>query len=187
MLSVAVAAAAIATPAMAQDDSHELKGGARVEARVGFDHVVFSVDGASEGRSGLAYGGEAGYDLNVSNFVIGGYAGIEGSTTKECEDGVCISAGRNITAGVRAGGVVGRGLLYVKGGYSNGRINVSFDGDSDGQAFDGFHVGGGYEVNLSRHTYAKAEYVFTKYSTPSEFDGLDIQRHQALVGFGYRF
>ncbi|MGH6613797.1 MULTISPECIES: outer membrane beta-barrel protein [Sphingomonas] len=185
-LLASVAMLAVATPAMAQDATEEFKGGARVEARVGVDHVRLSFDGDSVGRTGFDYGVEAGYDAALSGFVVGAYAGIEGSTTKACELGTCLKAGRNITAGVRVGGVVGKGLLYAKGGYSNGRLSIE-DTDLAGNA-DGFHLGVGYEVNVSANTYVKAEYVYTNYSVGDiAGDDLDLQRHQGLIGVGFRF
>jgi len=199
-LFASVAALVIATPAIAQEAPSEFKGGARVEARVGIDDVVLKAAGDSESKVGFAYGGEVGYDYATkSGFVIGAYAGIEGATTKDCAvtgtQSACIKAGRNITAGVRAGGVVAGGLLYAKGGYSNGRLNLTYKNTaapatnfSDGGNADGWHLGAGYEFTISEHTYAKLEYVYTHYSV-DDTSGLDfrLQRHQGVVGFGYRF
>ena len=201
LLFASVAALVIATPAMAQDDSSGFKGGARVEVRVGADDVVLKSGGGSDSKLGLAYGTELGYDYATkSGFVIGAYAGIEGATTKDCgtvsvTQTACIKAGRNITVGVRAGGVVAGGLLYAKGGYTNGRVtasvidtavpanNVSASGNADG-----WHLGAGYEFTISEHAYAKLEYVYTHYSVDSTLGStIGLQRHQGMAGFGYRF
>jgi len=201
-LFASVAALVIATPAMAQDQGPEFKGGARVEARIGLDDVVVRVEDESGSKAGFSYGGEIGYDyVTTSGFVLGAYAGIDGSTTKECtevfgKDEACLKAGRNITAGVRAGGVVRSGLLYLKGGYSNGRATVAYrDTVTPANNFklsdnaDGWHIGAGYELPISANTYAKIEYVFTKYSINDDDFNIDasLKRHQGLVGFGYRF
>lgn len=203
-LFASVAALVIATPAMAQDEAAapEFKGGARVEARIGIDDVVVSLDDESGSKVGFSYGGEVGYDyVTNSGFVIGAYAGIDGSTTKECtevfgNDEACLKAGRNITAGVRAGGVVRSGLLYLKGGYSNGRATVAYRDNaapanniSESGNLDGWHIGAGYELPISANTYAKIEYVFTNYSIDDGDFGVDadLQRHQGLIGFGFRF
>jgi outer membrane immunogenic protein len=186
-LLASVAMFAAATPAMAQEATEAFPGGARIEARAVLDHVKFSVDDlGSVSRTGFGYGVEAGYDGTFSGVVVGAYAGIEGSTTKLCDSGDCVKSGRNITVGVRAGGVVGKGLLYVKGGYSNGRLTVE---DTDlGANADGFHLGAGYEVNVSANTYVKAEYVYTKYSVGDTLGSdVDLQRHQGVVGVGFRF
>ena len=200
LLLASVAALVIATPAMAQDDSSGFKGGARIEARVGVDDVVLKSGGASDSKVGLAYGTELGYDYATkSGFVIGAYAGIEGATTKDCAvsgtQTACIKAGRNITVGVRAGGIVAGGLLYAKGGYTNGRVTATFtdtavpanNASASGNA-DGWHLGAGYEFTISEHTYAKVEYLYTDYSVDNTLGStVGLQRHQGLVGFGYRF
>ena len=200
-LFASVAALVIATPAMAQDNSSSFKGGARIEARAGVDDVVLKDSGGSESKVGFVYGTELGYDYATkSGFVIGAYAGIEGATTKDCgalsaTQSVCVKAGRNITVGARAGGVVAGGLLYAKGGYTNGRVTVSVidtavsanNVSASGNA-DGWHLGAGYEMTISAHTYAKIEYVYTHYSAENSLGtGVSLQRHQGLVGFGYRF
>ncbi len=181
-----VAMLAVATPAMAQDTTEGFKGGARIEARGALDHVRVSVDGDGEGKSGFGYGVEAGYDAALSSIVVGAYVGIEGSTTKECisdsfAEG-CVKAGRNFTAGVRVGGTVGKGLLYAKGGYSN------VDDFDEGRNLDGFHLGAGYEMDISANTYVKAEYVYTNYKLNRDLGvNVDLERHQGLVGVGFRF
>jgi len=201
LLFASVAALVIATPAMAQDESSGFKGGARIEARAGVDDVVLKDSGASDSKVGFVYGTELGYDYATkSGFVIGAYAGIEGATTKDCAalsstQSFCLKAGRNITVGVRAGGVVAGGLLYAKGGYTNGRVTasvvdtaVSANNVSASDNADGWHLGAGYEMNISAHTYAKIEYVYTHYSVENSLGtGTSLQRHQGLVGFGYRF
>jgi outer membrane immunogenic protein len=199
-LFASVAALVVATPAMAQETSSTFQGGARIEARAGVDDVVLKAGGNSESKVGFVYGTEVGYDYATkSGFVIGAYAGIEGATTKDCfasgTQTFCLKAGRNITAGVRAGGVVAGGLLYAKGGYTNGRVTASFtdtavpanNASASGNA-DGWHAGAGYEMSISAHTFAKIEYVYTHYSVDNTLGtSVGLQRHQGLVGFGYRF
>ncbi|MES2055192.1 MAG: porin family protein [Pseudomonadota bacterium] len=185
-LLASVAMLAVATPAMAQEATEEFKGGARIEVRAVLDHVKASVDDESGTKTGFGYGAEAGYDINFSGAVLGGYAGIEGATTKACGFGDCVKSGRNITVGLRAGVALGKGLLYAKGGYSNGRLTVENLGRS-GNA-DGFHAGAGYEFGISANTYVKAEYVFTKYSVNDDSNfKLGLQRHQGVIGVGFRF
>ncbi|MES2055191.1 MAG: porin family protein [Pseudomonadota bacterium] len=185
-LLASVAMFAVATPALAQEATEEFKGGVRVEGRAVLDHAKASVNKDSIGKTGFGYGVEAGYDAALSGFVLGAYVGIEGATTKICELSTCIKSGRNLTAGVRAGAVVGNGLLYAKGGYTNGRLKVQ-DTDLSGTA-DGFHLGVGYEYNVSAKTYVKAEYVYTNYSVGDDLGtNVDLQRHQGVIGVGFRF
>jgi outer membrane immunogenic protein len=202
-----LAAAAAATPAYAQEPVQSPFTGARVEGRVGFDRAEVSVDDGtddlSDGKSGVVYGGEAGFDFDLGNVVLGAYAGIEGSSVKACselfgQDELCLKAGRNITVGGRVGVPLGsRSLLYAKGGYSNGKVKVTYedfeniiDDVSDSQNLDGFHVGGGIETLFGERAYGKLEYVYTGYNSGDEGDDTisgDLNRHQVVAAVGIRF
>jgi outer membrane immunogenic protein len=203
VILLAAAALMIATPAVAQ--TAEVSG-PRVEATVGWDRVVVDLDGESGGKSGVTYGGEVGYDFLVGpKFLLGAYAGVDGASTKDCDgdsDGyVCLKAGRNITAGARAGYMVGTAsLIYVKGGYSNGRVGLkgvdatdpTFRID-DHANLRGFHVGAGTEVGLGHGLYGKVEYTYTNYEDIGDVagvpigTGIDTARHRVVVGAGFRF
>lgn len=185
-----------AAPATAQTFT-----GPRIEANVAYDSVhaeglpdrIDTVDGI---RLGLA----AGYDLALAPRVIAGVeAGIgwsvaddtratltSGTTTERYR----LSNGRDIEASLRLGYVVApRTLLYVKAGWANSRAEVRLErkvgtaaatvtraSDTD----DGLRLGAGIEQMLGERAYAKAEYRYTSYG-----DGVD--RHQALLGVGWRF
>ncbi len=73
-----------------------------------------------------------------------------------------------------------RSLIYVKGGYSNGKFDALYDSDvtdnddeEPGAILDfsekqgGFHLGGGAEVGLTDSLYVKLEYVYTDYGSRS--------------------
>jgi outer membrane immunogenic protein len=197
MTAAAIAAATIAAPAVAQDSNS----GPRIEATVGWDRAVLNVDGDSAATSGVTYGGELGYDYQIgTGAIIGAYAGIDGSSVKECvsagTESACLKLGRNFTAGARLGGRIGaRSLAYIKGGYSNGRLRATYtdtafpaDNGRGGENMDGFHVGGGVQVGLRNGFYGKAEYTYTRYTT-YDLDGSDfrLDRHRVVAGFGYRF
>jgi outer membrane immunogenic protein len=225
---IAGVVAALAAPAYAQDFS-----GVRIEGRVGWEQVGadatlpnpdFDDEDAdsvefltgSENDSGIAYGVELGYDLQVgSGLVIGAYAGADFSDSRMCsmlveDDLACTDLGRTFTLGARAGVPIGKSALaYVKGGYSNGKFDIAYDpdvtdNDDDepgeiarfGKSRGGFHVGGGVEVGLTRALYGKLEYVYTDYGKGSFLLGdeqgdptLDVgsDRHQVAVGIGLRF
>jgi outer membrane immunogenic protein len=211
MLKYAFAAtvsALITTPAVAADLA-----GPRIEGRVSYDRISLDMaisDGLTTERfsghdKGPGYGVEAGYDARLgATLVIGAYAGIERSTTKECAyaatERLCARLGRNITAGGRLGMIASPTVLfYAKGGYSNGRLSVdyrdtAFPGDNVdvGVNRDGFHVGLGAEGNVGSKGYIKAEYVRTNYRDAGVRDGansfgIDSHRDQAVVGLGMRF
>ena len=159
--------------------------GPRVEVRGGWDRItlkagyVDGVDSASEKghKDGYTIGGEAGYDGSISpNVTLGAYAGIDFPHTRECSeifgnDRGCIKSPRNITAGIRLGTLIGKSaLVYVKGGFSKGRLTVSYaDFDDATNNFsvhsdrNGFHLGLGGEVLVANHAYVKAELVHTNY------------------------
>lgn len=224
----AAAAGLLATPALAQDVS-----GFRVEGRIVWDQVGTDatlpnpdedeeVDGdeffaASDEDSASAFGVELGYDAQIgSSFVLGGYVGADLSDADLCDeliedDLACTSLKRTFTVGARAGVVLGdSSLLYVKGGYSNGRFKASYDADvtdndddepGEIERFsgseDGYHIGGGVELGLTESLYAKLEYVYTDYGSRTyRLDGMDADdpalkassdRHQVIAGIGLRF
>ena len=206
--AAALAATVFATPAFAAEFT-----GPRAELRVGYESV--DADGAfvngtvsragNGSDEGITYGAEIGYDHKIgSRFTLGAYAGIDFSDADSCgsvfgNDEACFRAGRNITAGIRAGvQVAPRVLLYVKGGYSNGRMNLAYDGAGTANDFrlrdnrDGLHVGAGAELAVTEKAYAKLEYVYTDYEARGYKSGTfgagyDASRHQVLAGFGLRF
>jgi outer membrane immunogenic protein len=210
--SLVVACAIVSTSASAQVAAGSFSG-PRVELRGGYDFLNLEgsvTDGTNsitrdEGESGASYGGEIGYDYRSNNLVFGAYAGIEGSTTKECGelyglDELCLKSGRNITAGVRVGAVVSDNfMIYAKGGYSNGRAKVTYQdyelilADVDeGRNLSGFHLGAGAEAEIGGHVYGRLEYVYSDYGKDSvQLDdgafSLKPTRHQVLYGMGVRF
>jgi outer membrane immunogenic protein len=227
MIATAVAGL-LAVPAHAQDLA-----GFRLEGRLGWEQVRTNAslpnpdedqdeDGdellvASDEASDPSFGIELGYDLRVgSSFVLGGYAGAELSNTETCaelieDDLACTELERTFTVGLRAGlPVAETSLIYLKGGYSNGKFATSYnadltnDDDDDAVAseefsgsVDGFHLGGGVELGLTESLYAKLEYVYTDYGSrghPLEDMGedepglkLSSDRHQVVAGIGLRF
>jgi outer membrane immunogenic protein len=199
-----------AAPAYAQNvGTTSPFGGARIEGRVGWDRPVASIEAddieANQGKSGVVYGGEIGFDVPQDTIILGVYAGLEGSSTKSCfefygRDEACVRAGRNITAGARVGVQLGvRTMVYAKGGYSNGKLKASYVDFDDAQNnlryrpnLDGFHLGAGAEANVSANVYGKLEYVYTNYNAGRLDNGdfgftADLERHQVVAGVGIRF
>ncbi|HEX7695406.1 MAG TPA: outer membrane beta-barrel protein [Sphingomonas sp.] len=189
--SALLASAAIATPALAQDTTTDAKEfqGVKILAVTGLDHVTSSIDN----QTGLSYGGVIGYDYQSGKAVFGVEGEIDGSTAKDCVnnavtagDRACLKAGRDLYAGVRAGVVVGnKALVYVKGGYDNGRIVATYTLNNattkTGQNSDGWRVGTGVELNVGKNMLVRAEYRYTNYSDS------DVARHQGLIGVGVKF
>lgn len=213
----AIAAAAIATPAFAQDGPPSSGGasafnGPRAGVILGYDALEpGSVQGSAisdrEGASGFLYGGDIGYDKTIGRLVIGAEAEITGSTSKVTNDPFNglgfgrVKAGRDIYVGGRVGALLSpTTLLYAKAGYTNGRLDLlAGDGTTEtGSHFnlDGYRLGAGIEKALTPHTYAKIEYRYSNYGDarleyPSGNNtnnfSVDTDRHQVAVGVGFRF
>lgn len=222
----AAAMALASTSAQAQDVS-----GFRIEGRFGWEkadaEAVLPNPEDDEDETGdeflvgnndddgVAYGVEIGYDMQIGDsFVVGAYGGVDLSDSNICtglveDDLACTELGRTFTAGVRAGVPIGsNSLIYAKGGYSNGKLDLTYDPDitdNDDEepgeiaAFsekrDGYHLGAGAEVGITSSIYAKLEYVYTDFGSGSylldeeEEISIDVKSssHQALVGLGLRF
>lgn len=198
LLAAAAATLVTASPAFAQFT------GPRIEGRLAYDSVEATIETGDPLETGdeqaISYGGELGYDLQLGPAVIGAYAGLEGSNLRTCQevfgdDEGCIGQGRNLYVGGRVGfTVLPRVLLYAKGGYSNGSVDVSYDGGGIGdfeasESFDGYHLGVGGEVALVSGLYGRLEFVKTDYGEfrfdPETFAEFD--RDQLMVGLGLRF
>ena len=190
-----VASTAIAAPAFAQDSGFT---GPRAEVIAGWDRVDDGSSNGTEASDGLTYGGAIGYDFQAGNAVIGFEGEITGSTNdQEATDVLTpgdrfrVNAGRDLYVGGRVGFLAGdRTLIYAKGGYTNARIETSYD---DGTAvtevnedLDGWRLGAGAEYKLGTNTYLKGEYRYSNYSEMEGVD-VDVDRHQIVAGVGIRF
>lgn len=195
LLAAVVGGSFLAAPAFAQEAKAPFTG-PRVDALAGWDRVEDgSIDG--EGRDGFVYGGQIGYDYQAGKLVLGVEGEITGATTKDSFTGgivpgdeLRVSAGRDLYAGARVGFAVGdRALVYAKGGYTNARFDVRYRSGSttveDHETVDGWRLGAGAEVKLTRKLHAKAEYRYSRYD--DESSGVEGDRHQLLAGIGVRF
>ena len=208
-----LAGATLATPALAQDVNPTFTG-PRVEAILGYDHVGAgsSIDNNNDrddqSIDGLLYGVGAGYDVNLGSAVVGVEGEFTDSTAKSDRYDLTdqfgfgrVSQGRDLYIGARAGILANPNtLVYVKGGYTNTKLNVlaSDTDETTDTAFklDGWRIGGGVERAINANTFAKVEYRYSKYdsahidymdgATSSEFD-IDTDRHQVVASVGWRF
>lgn len=167
--AAALLAAATATPAFAQP----FKGG-NVTAIIGLDHAEF----AGESGTGIMYGIGAGYDFQSGGTVFGLQLEANDATTKNCDLGVCVRAGREFYAGARFGGVVGgKTLIYALAGYSNARVSVDGFG---GTNLDGIRGGLGMEHQPGNNWFFRFEGRYTNYEQ-------GFSRWQGVAGVGIRF
>jgi len=165
VIFAAIAAAVVATPAVAQDAAPFT--GPRAGVTMGYDKIG--------GEEGFAYGVTAGYDLALTPRVTGGIEVSLGDTTV---DDFGLDVSRDLAASLRLGFVATpRVLAFGKVGYATTRFEV----DSDGAGLEGVRFGGGLEFAATPSTYISAEYQRTEYE--QNIGGRDA----AMVGVGFRF
>lgn len=183
----ALLAGTIAAPAMAQNAAPFT--GPRVEGVIGYE----SADVPGDNSDGVAYGAGVGYDFQMGGLVAGIEAEITDSTVDECtanvlvaDDQLCAQAGRDIYAGGRIGTLLGANtLLYGKAGYTNARIETEYTNGPDipsevSENLDGVRLGAGLEHAVGPNSFVKAEYRYSNYEQ-------DFEKHQGVIGFGFRF
>ncbi|MGB7408011.1 MAG: outer membrane beta-barrel protein [Pontixanthobacter sp.] len=209
---------AMSAPAAAQVVQDESPfTGLRGEALVGYDSVGAGSDIDDDSNEdndqsidGVAYGVALGYDIDLGAVVVGPEAEfMDSSADFEIEDGDPetfgfgrVSAGRDLYLGARVGiNAAPDTLVYVKGGYTNAKLNVlASDGETELDQdidLDGYRIGAGAEYALNQNSFVKLEYRYSNYSEGEfDFDGntpdtdrfdIDTDRHQVLAGIGIRF
>ncbi len=194
--------AASAMPSMAMAQEESAFNGFYAGAVLGYDHIKLSDGEDGSGKGGFTYSGVLGYDANLGGAVVGLEAEIGGSTVKETEtsvflagDTLTVKAGRDIYIGARLGApVTPKTLLYVKGGYANGRVTVNYNAGnstsfSASDNLDGWRVGAGVEQSFGRFG-ARLEYRYTDYSEIKDqgvSTGVDAKRHQVVASLIARF
>jgi len=205
MLSAGLACAA--TPAFAQSTGIS----PRIEIKAGYNELRAnsrlndSNDIEQGGQGEIGFGIEAGVDANISErALVGVYAGYDFPRINDCDtlfeddDEACFRNKRNLTVGLRGGLRLDEGgVIFVKGGYSNTKLRLSYnDGDDDifneSDSTSGWHVGAGFEVPVTGGFYIKGEYVYTRYKNVlqdllEDTDRIDPHRHQIMGGIGFRF
>ncbi|HEY0624343.1 outer membrane protein [Sphingomonas sp.] len=195
LVLAALAASAMTAPAFAQDATFT---GPRVEALVGYDAASDGTDGDAGSSDGVTYGGAIGYDVQLGGAVIGAEAELTGSSVDTRADSLLaagdrlvVDMGRDIYLGARAGvAITPTTLLYAKGGYTNARVNTTYETGSSrteiSEDMEGFRVGAGAEFKLSGNAYLKGEYRYSNYGKIDGYD-IDVDRHQLVAGVGIRF
>jgi outer membrane immunogenic protein len=199
-LLAALLAGTIVTPAFAQDAGPF--SGFRAEGIAGYDSLRAADsedDDDSETISGVAYGVGVGFDFDLGGMVAGFEGEYSDSTGKESaiEDGetATLKTGRDLYVGGRLGFRAGPStLVYGKAGYTNMKLTgslseaaaiLNFSGETDG-----WRLGGGVEQLFGPNAYGKLEYRYSSYGDFKTEDGqieADLNRHQVVVGLGFRF
>ncbi len=209
----ALTCAALAAPAAAQEVK-EFQG-PRAEVLVGYDRFDGGLDDFEDSGNAedVFYGAAIGYDFQSVGLVFGieGEIASSGNGVEETfDDGVdqatvSLEDGVNLYGGARVGTVFGNGLIYAKAGFAHTNLDLdasltsggTTESDSADISFSGLRLGLGYEYSFGG-AYAKLEYRYTSYSDGDvEYDGesvdlnafgdIDLERHQAVAGVGFRF
>lgn len=148
--------------------------------------------------SSFAYGAQLGYDAKVGeNFVLGAEAFLTGDTNKVRSGNSTFDGGRSLGLLARAGILAGpRTLVYLKGGWENGRFTYQENGIGVSTNRDGWSLGGGLEQAITDAVSARVEYRHTKFNSFSS-SALDaalgstaearVNRDRVMVGVNYRF
>ena len=194
---------ALAQPAFAQDyndgaaPAPASKDGVRIEGRVMWERINDPQESNNinyELGSGVAFGGEIGYDFYVSDsVVIGPYANYEVSSVESCEGNFCVSSGGYWAAGIHAGFMTGGdGMIYGKLGYGQQTIDVNGPLDINGTIvnFDESESGGGYNAAFGYdHSFSDNFYGRVEVGISESYDiyGFDFQRANIGVALGARF
>lgn len=229
MLLLAGGAVTAALPARAQETSPFT--GFRLELLGGYDNLRNGssvdiddddTDDIDQSIDGFLYGVGIGYDVDLGTAVLGVEGELSDSTGEE-DPGQTLNApfdyranlGRDLYVGARVGFKASpRTLLYVKGGYTNTKMNaVVTDNDpadpedyavSADETIDGYRVGAGVEyalpgdmIGFGSGAFAKLEYRYSNYDdlslnndgffTGDNVIGIDLDRHQVMAGIGVRF
>lgn len=206
---IALAAVAVAGPALAQDVAETfngpfvgIQGGWQQDRQTLQLNNSGVISEASQSKSGLGYGGQIGYDFRLSpTVVLGAEVDVTGRTGNSRIGGVNgydLSQGRTIAATARLGYLATpEGLLYVRGGYANGRFTLSDATSSQSTNRDGYQVGVGYEQQLRQNVSARLEYTHSGFGTANIFDlaqnvgatdaNVKYSRNAVTAGLNFRF
>ena len=126
----------------------------------------------------------AGYDRQVApRIVLGAEAGVDLAS----DDAVAaVDPKRSLDLTGRAGYLLDPATLaYVRGGYTNARIETSANSliSSESEYRDSWTLGAGIERKILKKISARLEY---RYSDLGEGEGA-FDRHRLLAGIAYRF
>lgn len=201
----ALLATAAATPALAQDVAHAPFTGPHIEALAGYDRLGNT---KSSSIDGVLFGVGLGFDVQAGPAIVGIEGEVSDSTARIRDTSMVpvgaretVDTDRDLYIGGRIGiAAAPATLVYVKGGYTNARLEDNFQtagGTRQTQGatnLDGYRVGGGIEQKFNLFGpsgFVKAEYRYSNYKSANVNGDLaakiDLDRHQGVVGVGVRF
>lgn len=188
------ALAALSQPVFAQENSETgeptSRDGFRLEARAIYEtptvSSVIDDDDVFKLGSAFAFGGEAGFDLAVSDsVVVGPYVNYELSNVESCDGIDCVRAKNNLAAGLHVGYALNAdGQLYGKVGYSRLKLEAEALGTKISESGSGVGFAVGYEHGFGENMYGRLEFG---YADNGDIFGINFQRRHAGVALGARF
>lgn len=153
--------------------------------------------------NGGVFGGQAGYNMQMNQFVLGLEADLEGtgsSTTNTYALGTNKFGTHTLTTErVRAGFAMDRTLFYLTGGYAGVQTSASYTDTVFGgsgwasQWRNGGAIGGGVEYAFTNNITAKAEYLYLPFGNANYFSGTPDGENSGLsmnlvrAGLNYKF
>lgn len=200
IVAASLVAISVSQTAFAQD-TDDLFTGVSVGVEAGYNRISIDepiLDGGNTvtldaKKSGIIYGGYAGYDLQMDKFVVGVEAGFSpnGNTiTSDIANGGSaeLNPKWSANASARAGVVLAdRALIYGRIGYNRTRYSVSRFANGNDSAIasanknaDGLMFGGGAEFAFNENAAFRVEYRRNK------LDGT-LRSNQILAGATLRF
>jgi len=171
--------------------------------------------GFSSNNSGVIGGAHVGYNLQLSQFVVGLEGDVDGSSLSKTVSATPILGGVLLPATInskldvqgsirgRIGYAWDRVLIYGTGGVAFGGFNGSITGplggfDSTSTTRVGWTAGGGLEYAITNNWSVRAEYRYTQFGSSTFFStaafaplAVSISRkfneNRVQVGFSYKF
>ncbi len=137
-------------------------------------------NGSFGNLSGWTFGGTAGANYQINQFVIGAegdwdWANV-GHTQYFTLSSNKMNVNETLTLRARAGLAMDRALVYVTGGYAGVNANASFStplagwGGSQSRWISGGALGAGVEYAFTNNITAKAEYLYLPLSNTNFFN-----------------
>lgn len=149
--------------------------------------------------SGAVYGGQAGYNWQAANWVLGIELAGNGTSINRTDDSIffpptdrlSVKVENTFTASGRLGYAFNNWLPYIKGGYAGAQLNVTnFDGFGshldNNKWRSGYVVGGGLEYGFASNWIVGVEYNYMDFGTQG-FSGNRINGTGVVIPFVERF
>jgi outer membrane immunogenic protein len=166
-------------------------GGGFADLRSTVDVAGTNVSSLSNNASGVAGGGQLGYNYQMGSFVFGaefdfGGLGLQNTALFPFTDaGTTINNGFYLDVTGRLGYAAGPALFYAKGGYAwfDGPVGLTApvpDGNITHSGLNGLTIGGGIEYKINPTWSVKGEYQLFAFQR-LDFTDTDVTIHNYLT------